>query len=314
MTIETIMNNRIQTKDINFVKRLAGELFSEPVFCINPITKGGVNKVFAVKTQKMNLIVRIHKDQSNIEEYQKEKLCMEKVSKLGVPVPKVIELGNQIIPYAYMIYEYIEGISADEYQGDKLKIWRQIGKYAVLINSMKTYGYGYNFEFKNKQKQNKNSYEKWKIYIDEKINGLLKCKLFIEHKVIERKDIPKIKNKLESIKRWRFEPKLNHGNLSLKNTVVDKSGKVVAILDWGEAASHPTPSFEFATTIFWITPKEEKAFLDGYGISMKEYEFLKLDVERLELLQHLGSAHWHIQRKNYKALEYIKQRLHTIIC
>ncbi|MDA2921918.1 aminoglycoside phosphotransferase family protein [Patescibacteria group bacterium AH-259-L07] len=307
------MVNTIQAKELNAVKKLAERLFSVPVINVSPITKGEVNKVFVIETPKMSLIVRINENKSYIREYEKEKLCMEKVSKLGVPLPRVLKIGSRIIPYVYMAYECIQGIPADEYKGDKLRVWYQIGEYAALINSIKTYGYGGRFQFQPHQDKDGNSHKNWIEYIDRGINMVLKSTLLVKNDVIRREEVSKIKSELEEIKVWQFKPRLGHGNLALKNTIVNKNGRVVAVLDWGDAVSHRAPHFELATTLFWINLAEQKAFLNGYGLSIERYEAIRKDVEKLQLLEHLGSAIWYIQRKDYKGLEYAKRKLRTIM-
>jgi aminoglycoside phosphotransferase (APT) family kinase protein len=45
------------------------------------------------------------------------------------------------------------------------------------------------------------------------------------------------------------EPRLNHGDLRLKNVLVDSAGRINAIIDWENAVAAPAPEWELALAL-----------------------------------------------------------------
>ena len=90
---------------------------------------------------------------------------------------------------------------------------------------------------------------------------------------------------------------LNHGDLSLKNTLVDTTGQV-KLLDWGSAEVHITPHWEIIQMLdaqtAMNTPDDLslQAFLDGYGLAPAEFTLLQPVLATLRLLRAFDKLRW----------------------
>jgi aminoglycoside phosphotransferase (APT) family kinase protein len=63
------------------------------------------------------------------------------------------------------------------------------------------------------------------------------------------------------------EPRLNHGDLRLKNVLVTEDGRINAIIDWEGAVAAPAPEWDLALALHDLSVDEKDAFIDGYGLS-----------------------------------------------
>lgn len=59
----------------------------------------------------------------------------------------------------------------------------------------------------------------------------------------------------------------NHGDLRMKNVLVDQDGGICAILDWEKCMSIVAPHWELALALHDLSIDEKQAFLAGYGLS-----------------------------------------------
>src|SRR5688572_12655013 len=73
---------------------------------------GKTNFVFDVFTKKGNYIVRIATSRAKLNDFVKEQWATQKAREAGVPVPDILEVGHEIIPFPYMLQQKIEGTEA----------------------------------------------------------------------------------------------------------------------------------------------------------------------------------------------------------
>jgi aminoglycoside phosphotransferase (APT) family kinase protein len=94
-----------------------------------------------------------------------------------------------------------------------------------------------------------------------------------------------------------FRLGLNHGDLSLKNAVVGRGGRVT-LLDWGSAEAAAVPHHDLIQLLKMSMSEgdpgggEFGAFLDGYGISPKELERMTPELEALLTLRAFDKLRW----------------------
>ncbi|MBI2071256.1 MAG: phosphotransferase [Elusimicrobia bacterium] len=297
---------------VDTVYKLIGALFSQRPGDIRSINNGSVSRVFIVHMPKgKDLIVKINRE-SEFKEYLKEKWCMERIAKIGLPVPKIHTVGKDIIPFAYSIQQRIDGIPANQFHGDRQKIWRQIGKCAAAINFLPTGGYGrWMGDFSSGQW----ACRTWGEYIQPMIDRIFHSRSFWIEEFVAQENLKNMRFIFEKMKDWKFSPTLCHGNFAMSNILVDSLGDITGILDWGNAASHRAPYYELATAFFWMNREEQESFLMGYGLNWSQYEDIKNDVEALQLLEMLDLARWSTEHdnENQKNLEKIRKQLKPLI-
>src|SRR5690606_38908861 len=76
----------------------------------------------------------------------------------------------------------------------------------------------------------------WQGYVEHNTNSLTEHDRLIELGVITPTESQRMRRLFENMKRRSYRYGLNHGDLSLKNTIVDQAGQVI-LLDWNARVS-----------------------------------------------------------------------------
>ena len=281
-------------------ERIAGDFLLEQVKnSYQIIGKGFVNQVCVVETESHKVVVRMN-DTSTYPSYVKEKWCIEQATAFGIPGPEVLSIGI-VDETAYMIQAFVDGDNGLDSKVLKSDVWRQLGKYAKLIHSIQVKGYGENLidpvhgEFHSPSHAGSDG--SWLGYVQYNINSLTEHDQLIELGVINKMKLRKVRKLFENLKKDRFHFGLIHGDISLKNTIVNQTGQVI-LLDWGNAEVRAVPHGD----IIWVMQsqildgapniEEFKAFLDGHGISVEDLA----EMRHLLLLKAFDNLRWAIDR------------------
>lgn len=303
---------QVTKEDLDIAKVIITNLYKEQPLALTPIMKGEVNKVILVRlSNNKEIILRMNKTPNYLSKYENEAWAMKEAKKKGIPVPDVIKLGKYK-NYAYTIHSKVPGNSAENYTGNKSNIWKQVGQYTKLINSIETKGIGeraeHNFE-------DKDSSIKWKDYIVEKLNEILPAVNLIEKGLSSEDQLNKAISRLQELKNWKFTPNLSHGNLEMKNIIIDEEGNITGIIDWGETASHRSPHYDIAMSFYWISEEEQNAFLEGYGLNKEEYDSIKTDIYTFQILYSLRMLLMYLPYidNNKEKVNYIVNKLKSLV-
>nr|MBC9203953.1 aminoglycoside phosphotransferase family protein [Paenibacillus sp. PL91] len=280
-------------------ERIAGDFLLEQVkSSYQIIGKGFVNQVCVVETESRKVVVCMN-NTGTYPSYIKEKWCIEQAAALGIPGPEVLTI-DIVDETAYMIQAFVDGDNGLDSTVLKSDVWRQLGKYAKLINSIQVKGYGENLidpvhgEFHSPSHAGSDG--SWLGYVQYNINSLTESDRLIELGVITQMKSQRVRKLFENLKKGTFRFGLNHGDISLKNTIVNQTGQVI-LLDWGNAevrTVHGDIISVMQCQILDGDPNigEFKAFLDGYGISVEDLA----DMRHLLLLRAFDNLRWAIDR------------------
>jgi aminoglycoside phosphotransferase len=302
-------------KDIAVVSEVAAAFLREPVRSIQPIGQGSNNKNFLVETTAGRVVVKLsheHRQHRALQDYQKEKWCIEQSAALGVPGPSVLSTG-QAGDNAYMIQTFVEGANGKEIKGDRTAIWRKLGEYAKLTHSIKVTGWSEDF-FDDTPGGQRAS---WLKFLNYNIECLTDDDQLIDLGVVNREQSRRIRGLFEELRGKAFQFGLNHGDLSIWNTLVEPSGKL-NLLDWGSAEAHIVPHFDMLHIVGHHlkdgtpTVEEMSAFRLGYGLSDEEHRRLRLEVDRLFLLSSFDKLRWAIDRNPARIGEFA-ERAKTVL-
>ncbi|WP_307544566.1 phosphotransferase family protein [Paenibacillus sp. V4I5] len=200
-----------------------------------------------------------------------------------------------------MIQSFIDDDNGLDSTVLKSDVWRQLGEYAKLIHSIQVKGFGENLIDPNNGEFQSPSHAgsdgSWQGYVQYNINSLTEYDRFINLGVITQMESQRVRKLFENLKKEPFRFGLNHGDISLKNTIVNQEGQVI-LLDWGSAevsvVSHGDIIQVMQCQILGEGPNidEFKAFLDGYGLSEKDLT----DLKHLLLLRAFDKLRWAIDR------------------
>ncbi len=267
--------------------------------------RGIVNKIFVVETTSSKLIIRMSDEAEASDQYRKEAWCIEKASGLGVPSPTVLALGESG-ETAYMLQSYVEGDNGDESLVPKSQIWRVLGLYAKVVHSIEVAGFG----LKLSDFTQGDSQKSWLAYLNYNIESLTERDELIGLGVLTRAEQVRVRACLEELKDCSFRFAVNHGDLSLKNTVVNETGHVT-LLDWGSAAADIAPHLDLIQlmkmNMIENRPNEQEmlAFLYGYEISEREFNMMKPVLESLLLLRAFDKLRWAIDCQPAKINSFV---------
>jgi aminoglycoside phosphotransferase (APT) family kinase protein len=283
------------SKDIQLASRITTSLLNEPLVEVTPlIGRGSVNKVFIVEAVNHKVVVRMSDRGEALDEYTKEAWCIEHAAARGVPAPSVISVGR-CEGHAYIIQSYIAGDEGRDSPAPKLGIWRELGRYAKLIHSIGVAGFGLRLSEITQGDARKS----WLRYLEYNIESLTEHDPLIKLKVLTQRQSKFIKEVFADLKGREFTFGLNHGDLSLKNTIVDIRGRV-NLLDWGSAEAGIVPHHDLIQMLKMNMlegdpdGEEMRAFLDGYGISATEFERMMPELESLLVLRAFDKLRWAI--------------------
>ncbi|SFJ81042.1 Predicted kinase, aminoglycoside phosphotransferase (APT) family [Paenibacillus sp. UNC496MF] len=282
--------------------RIAGDFLREPVTTAYPITgKGSMNQVCAAETENRKVVVRMN-DEAAYPGFVKEKWCIGQAAAAGVPGPEVLSVGIAD-GAAYMIQAFIEGDNGAESSVPRSAIWRKLGEYARRIHSIPVKGYGENLadpvhgEFRSPPHAGSDG--SWLGYVQHNIHSLTEDDRLIELGVITPAESRRIQERFEALKREPLRFGLNHGDLSLKNTMVNPAGQVL-LLDWNAKVS-AVPHATIAQLMHYrmlgleesATAEEFEAFLDGYGLGGEDLA----GIGQYLLLRAFDNLRWAINRR-----------------
>jgi aminoglycoside phosphotransferase (APT) family kinase protein len=286
-------------KDIAVASDVAAAFLEEPVRSIRPIGQGSNNKNFLVETTAGRVVVKLsheHKRHRALQDYRTEKWCIEQSSALGVPGPSVLSVG-ETGGDAYMIETFVEGINGKEITGDRTAIWRKLGEYAKLIHSIKVTGWGEDL-FDDTPSGQRAS---WLKFLGYNIESLADDDRLIGLGVLSREQSRWVRSLFEELRGKVFQFGLNHGDLSIWNTLVEPSGRI-NLLDWGSAEAHIVPHFDMLHIIGRHLKdgapaiEDMNAFRQGYGLSEEGHSRLKSELDCLFLLTSFDKLRWAIDR------------------
>ena len=288
---------------INMAADIASNYLKEQVLSVDPIVgKGAVNTLFVVQTAGSKVIVRMNKDRRALQEYEKELWCIERATEQEVPSPSVLKMGLHE-EVAYMIQTFIAGDHGEDSPIDKKYIWTKLGEYTKLIHSIQTNGYGENLAdpahgtFQAPLHDNFDG--TWLGFVQYNIESLTEDDQLIELGVLSISESEQAKRLFENLYEHPFRFGLNHGDISLKNTIVDQNG-LVSLLDWGSAEVSVIPHGDFIQLLHnqiqmnRPKPADFQAFLNGYGMMKLDFESMEPELNILMLLRAFDKLRWAI--------------------
>jgi len=292
------------------IKEETAEIIATHHFNKKPKTikrlEGGLsNYVYEVNMGDGDYIIRICDLPGKINYYLKEQWAVHKARELGVPAPHILEVGNEVVPFPYMVVKKIEGTPATIYP-DRVKVVRQMGKWAAIINTIPTEGYGHVFDWSSNQLSKNAS---WKDYMDKEFNIEERLKIFEQADIFSKKYLDRVKRYARNMVYWRGKTTLNHSDLRLKNILLDEKGNIKAILDWENALSNFAPIWELSIALHDLSIDEKHAFIEGYGMTYKDLAKIIMKMKIINIINYAPFIALALEKKDHKTLDQFRARL-----
>lgn len=268
-------------------------------------TSGLSNFVFLIAHAEGDFVVRISPDAAKLNSFIKEQWAVAKAHEAGVPTAEILEVGNSVIPLPYMVSRRVHGQDAKEHP-ERLSILRKMGHYAALINSIPTVGFGSVFDWSsNRLSHNKTwkDYLQGELKLDTRLDILSKLRIFTPPKLKMLRAI------LEKAAKRSVKTVLNHGDIRLKNAMVDDAGKIIAIIDWEDCVSHLAPHWELSLALHDLSIDEKQEFLVGYGLPRKQLMEISPIVKALNIINYTPHLERLVKLNDRAQLEHYRARL-----
>jgi hygromycin-B 4-O-kinase len=276
---------------------------------VRQIHGGATNFVFEASVGREEFVLRISNKLTKLQYFMKEQWAVNKVRTKNVPAPEILEVGNDIIGMPYMVSRKVVGSDATGRSGN-FDIFHQMGEYAAVINSIATSDFGHIFDWSRNRLSRRHS---WKDYLSEDVKARERVETFAKHRILRGQKLKKLKAAVGKLAELKAAPTLNHGDLRLKNVMLDGKGKISAILDWEHATSNLAPYWELAIALHDLGIDQKEAFLRGYGISPKDFQEISTMVRVLNILHYASVVEKAVKTKDRDRVARLTQRLNGVL-
>jgi aminoglycoside phosphotransferase (APT) family kinase protein len=285
-------------------RRIVEHHFGSPPLRLERQTGGQTNDVFTVRHRQGEFVVRIGRDQKKLDEFLKEAWATARAREAGVPAPEVLEVGGDAVPRPYMIAGKLDGraVRCDE----RTDVLRELGAYAARINSIRTHGFGGQFDWLPDRAPHDPT---WDEFLQEEWELEKRLRVLKRHGRFPQQRIEKLRQVIEQAAGKRRRPFLNHGDLRLKNVLVNERGHIVAVLDWENCSSNLAPEWELSLALHDLSIDEKQAFLEGYGLRERKVSGMAVVMAALNLVNYAPKMEKLAKRKDRAALEHYRARL-----
>jgi len=268
---------------------------------------GGLsNAVYELKTSKGAFIVRTHEDATKINTYLKEQWAMDAARVAGVPTPKVLEVGNFADGRPYMVAEHAHGVEG-RLAPSRLGTLEQMGRVAAALHRIRTHGVGPVFDWSS---NSLSRHASMATFLAEGFDVEKRLAVLVRHRMIGSKQVAWLRRAATEMGRWRKPAVLQHGDLRLKNVIVDpQSGRIAALIDWDQSMSMPGPAWELSLALHDLGIDEKEAFLAGYGIKPQAFAKLLPFMRCFNMLNYASTVRRAAEKKNRDRLDWLRLRL-----
>ena len=272
------------------VRRIAAEVFgdrgfNEPIF----LARGSNNAAYTVETGERKTVIRVTGDWRQRTTFQ-ERWCYGQAARLGIPGPEVLAVGK-VEKLPYIVLSFVDGLIGTEPAEGREGIWRTLGQYARLINSIDV---GVGPVVSDGITVYPDPELQWLGWLDECDKALEDGRL-IELGAYAAEQRPQIAAALAAMKQKQYGFGLSHGDLDPRNTIIGADGDIY-LIDWCCSLVSLVPHVDLYNILREIDPAgpEIRAYLDGYDMSFDVYQTIFPEVQAYGLIQRLKRLGWSI--------------------
>jgi aminoglycoside phosphotransferase (APT) family kinase protein len=266
---------------------------------------GLTNFVFAIDHREGAFIVRLSPQPAKINDYLKEQWAIARARAVGVPTPEVLEVGCEAVSTPYMIARQVEGFEATHHP-QRMRILREMGALTALIHTVPTSGYGQTFDWSGNQLSRN---ESWTDYLTCELKAGERIHQLEAHRLLSAAQAQALRAVLEGIGSWTDTPVLNHGDVRLKNVLVDESGAITALIDWEFCTSNVAPYWDLSLALHDLSIDAKQEYLSGYGLQESAVRAMAPALKALNLINYAPYVTEAAEANDMVRLERYRTRL-----
>jgi len=180
-----------------------------------------------------------------------------------------------------------------------------MGRYAKIINSIRTKDFGGNFDWTDHGPKHRT----WSEYLDNEWDFEKRLQLFTRHQILPAPAVKKLRQTVKTTRSLRIKPSLNHGDLRLKNVIVDDDGEIAAIVDWEDCLSTIAPQWELSIALHDLSIDEKHLFIDGYGLDNERVAEMAPLIKAFNIMNYSNAIERAVEVRDHKTLAELKLRL-----
>lgn len=264
------------------------------------------NFVFAVNHAEGDFVVRLSPDPARLNSFIKEQWAQTQARELGVPTAEILEVGSgESIPFPFMISRTVAGGEALHHP-KRLEILREMGRYAAVINTIPTSGFGGTFDWSSNLLSRN---ETWKEYLRDALKYEERIQTLEKRRAVSAEQAKLLRKIFARAEKMKVKPHLNHGDIRLKNVIVDESGKINAIIDWETCTSNLAPHWELSLALHDLGIDGKQHFLEGYGLPEKKFREIAPLVKAINMVNYAPTVERMWQAKDAARLDQYRTRL-----
>ena len=288
------------------VQEIAQRHFGEKARKLLERGGGLTNSVYEFKVSQGEFIVRTHQDATKINDYLKEHWAMNAARAVGVPTPRVLEVGNFTDGRPYMISERIRGLDG-RVAANRLEVLESLGRAAARLHTVATRGFGPVFDWSSNQLSR---HDTWAGWLEIGFGVERRLGVLMQHRMINRRQLSALRHIGAGMARWRKRPVLHHGDLRLKNTIVDSdTGRLAALIDWETCSSSPPVCWDVSLALHDLGIDDKEAFLSGYGMKLRRFETMLPFLRFFNVLNYGPAVESAVLKGQSEQLDRLRTRL-----
>ncbi len=288
-----------------YVRDIVRRYFSTAPKRIEALGGGITNHVYAVDHPDGQFIVRMGATPAKVKEFLKEQWAIARAAEVGVPSAEVLQVGTEAAPLPYMIMRKVDGTEATHHP-DRVAILREMGRLTRLIHGVRTSGFGHTFDWSNDLLSRN---ETWKDYLQDELKVGTRLDVLEEHELLDKAAMKRLRAIWREVEGWKKPPSLNHGDMRLKNVMVDDKGAVTAVIDWEFCSSNVAPYWDLSLTLHDLSIDAKQEYLAGYGLSAAEIREAAPVIKAINIVNYAHVIEAAIKDKDRDRIDHFRVRL-----
>lgn len=260
-------------------RRVARRHLGRPPLAVHPLGGGLRNTVIAIDDRDGRFVLHLGRGRAKHAAFAKERWAMT-LAHGQVPTPRVLDAGR-LDGWAYLWSQRADGQPGD-HSPDRQRTLRALGRCAARLHEIRGEGFGARFDLGSGRLRTERT---WRAYLAQELQVEARLAILRRADVLDAQVLSAIPRALHARALAHQRPVLVHGDLRLKNVVVDAKGEIRVLIDW-ELAAFNLPHWDLSIALHDLTIDEKEAFLTGYG--MTQIPAMARAMTALNLLHYAG--------------------------
>lgn len=232
---------------------------------VSPQGGGLSSHAFDAETARDRFIVRLGDAPDKLAAFERERGAVERARAAGVPTQEIIALGRDGA-WAYSIARRLPGAPAVDHP-ERLHALESLARLAATIHTIPTAGCGREYAWAGELTPGARS---WAAFLHDELDADRRIRHLRDRDMLSARQQHALEATLARVETWDDSPVLQHGDLRLKNVVVDAQGRIVGLVDWETSVSSIGPHWDISLALHDLSIDAKQAFLQSYGMSEAE--------------------------------------------